>query len=197
MMGMTDTAYWASWFVYYTMINTLISTLAWFCLLFNVINFSNPFYMWLFFWLYGEAVFGQIIFLQSLFSASKYAGIVSTLIYFGSDLFNFAITKNGSGRAGKVAASILPQVASGQTAVVFAEYEGTGVGINWSSAGIVYDDYSFNTGLWMMAASLIVFTALGLYLDAVLPSKYGKRKSPIFCCLPRSYKCGRSGRRRV
>lgn len=40
MMGMTDLAYWASWFVYYTMINTIISTLAWFCLLFNVINFS-------------------------------------------------------------------------------------------------------------------------------------------------------------
>ena len=58
MMGMTDTAYWLSWFVYYTMVNTIISTLAWVCLLYNVINFSSPFYLWLFFWLYGESVFG-------------------------------------------------------------------------------------------------------------------------------------------
>ena len=53
MMGMTDTAYWLSWFVYYTMINTAISTLAWLILLYNVINFSSPFLVWLFFWLYG------------------------------------------------------------------------------------------------------------------------------------------------
>ena len=132
-----------------------------------------------------------------MFSASKYAGIVSTLVYFGSDFFNFAISKNGSSRAAKVLASILPQVASGQTAVVFAEYEGTGVGIDWSTAGVVYQNYSYDTGLWMMAVSLCTFTALGLYLDNVLPSKFGKRKSPIFCLLPRSYKCCRSERRRV
>ena len=197
MMGMNDTAYWLSWFVYYTFVNTIISTLAWIVLLPNVINFSSWAYLWLFFWLYGESVFGQIVFLQSLFSASKYAGIVSTLVYFGSDFFNFAISANGSTRAAKILASILPQVASGQTAVVFAEYEGTGVGIDWSTAGVVYQNYSFDTGLWMMAVSLCVFTALGLYLDAVLPSKYGKRKSPIFCLLPRSYGCCRRKRRTI
>ena len=53
MMGMTDTAYWLSWFAYYTMVNTLISTLAWLILLYNTINFSNMFLVWLFFWLYG------------------------------------------------------------------------------------------------------------------------------------------------
>ena len=197
MMGMTDTAYWLSWFVYYTMVNTIISTLAWACLLYNTINFSSPIYLWLFFWLYGESVFGQIVFLQSLFSASKYAGIVSTLVYFGSDFFNFAISNDGTSRAVKILASILPQVASGQTAVVFAEYEGTGVGIDWSTAGVVYQNYSFDTGLWMMCVSLVAFTMLGLYLDAVLPSKFGKRKSPIFCLLPRSYKCCRRERRRA
>jgi hypothetical protein len=196
MMGMTDTAYWLSWFVYYTLVNTIISTLCWGTLLYNVINFSSPLYMWLFFWLYGEAIFGQIMFLQSLFSASKYSGIVSTLVYFGSDLINFAISGGESTRTMKLLASLLPQVACGQTAVVFAQYEGTGAGINWSSAGVVYDNYSFDSGLWMMALALIVWTIAGLYLDAVLPSKYGKRKSPCFCLLPRSYKCCRGDRRR-
>ena len=137
------------------------------------------------------------MFLQSLFSDAKYSGIVSTLIYFGSDFANFAISGNGSGRAAKVLASILPQVACGQTAVVFAEYEGTGVGIDRSTAGVVYQDYSYDTGLWMMVVGLLVWTAVGLWLDAVLPSKYGKRKSPIYCLLPKSYKCCRTERRRV
>lgn len=57
-MGMTDLPYWMSWFVFYTLINTIVSTLAWVILLPAVINYSQPFYLWIFFWLYGEAVFG-------------------------------------------------------------------------------------------------------------------------------------------
>ena len=195
-MGMTDTAYWLSWFFYYTLINTAISTLAWLILLYNVINFSSPFYIWLFFWLYGQSVFGQIVFLQSLFTNSKYSGIVATLVYFGSDFFNFAISSSDTTRAAKLLASILPQVSLGQISVVFAEYECTGVGIDTSTAAVVYENYSFDTGLGMMLFSLVFFVLFGLYLDNVLPVKYGKRKHPCFCVLPRSYKCCRGEKKR-
>ena len=151
---------------------------------------------WLFFWLYGQAVFGQIVFLQSLFSSSKYSGIVATLVYFGSDFFNFLITDDSTSRLSKILASLLPQVSLGQISVVFAEYECTGVGIDASTAAVVYQNYSFDTGLFMMVVSLILFTVIGLYFDNVLPVKYGTRKSPIFCCLPRSYKCCRGERQR-
>jgi len=36
MMGLTDTPYWLSWFVFYTAQNLLITTLAWVILLINV-----------------------------------------------------------------------------------------------------------------------------------------------------------------
>ena len=62
-MGMTDTPYLMSWFVFYTVINTVVTSLSLFMLLPAVINYSQPMYLWIFFWLYGEAVFGQIIFL--------------------------------------------------------------------------------------------------------------------------------------
>lgn len=62
-MGMTDVPYWLSWFVQYTIINTIVVFLSWGALMINVINFSSPFYIFIFFWLYGEAVFGQILFL--------------------------------------------------------------------------------------------------------------------------------------
>jgi len=61
MMGMSDFSYWLSWFVYYTMLNTVIATVSWAILLINVIKFSNIAYIWIYFWLFGEAVFGQII----------------------------------------------------------------------------------------------------------------------------------------
>jgi len=52
-MGMTDLPYWMSWFVFYSVINTVVSTLCWSILLRQVINYSQSFYIWLFFWLYG------------------------------------------------------------------------------------------------------------------------------------------------
>ena len=52
-MGMTDLPYWISWFVFYTIINTVVSTLCWGILLTNVINYTQSGYIWLFIWLYG------------------------------------------------------------------------------------------------------------------------------------------------
>ena len=83
MMGMSDWPYWLSWFVYYSCINTALTAISWFIIQFNVIGSSNKFLIWLFMWLYGEAIFGQVVFLQSWFSTSKYSGIVASLVYFG------------------------------------------------------------------------------------------------------------------
>ena len=39
-MGMTDLPYWLSWFLFYTLINTAVTTLAWGALMYNVITYS-------------------------------------------------------------------------------------------------------------------------------------------------------------
>ena len=77
---------------------------------------------------------------------------------------------------------------------MFAEYECTGVGIDRSTAAVLYLNYSFDTALWTFILSGVIFFTLGLYLDNTLPVKYGNRKSPIFCCLPKTYKCCRQER---
>jgi hypothetical protein len=82
MMGMSDVAYWFSWFVYYIVYMTVFVVIAWALLLLNVIEYTTPGYILLFFWVYGIAIFGEVIFFQSLFKRSKYAGVGSTAIYF-------------------------------------------------------------------------------------------------------------------
>ena len=52
-MGMTTGSYWLSWFVYYTLINTVMTLLALVVISINVITYSKAVYVWLFFWLYG------------------------------------------------------------------------------------------------------------------------------------------------
>ena len=78
---------------------------------------------------------------------------------------------------------------------MYANYECTGVGLNPSTARVQYNNYSFATALGMMAASAVLFTVMGLYLDKVMPSKYGKRRSPCFCLSPKFYGCCRRQRR--
>ncbi len=127
-----------------------------------------------------------------MFTGSKYAGIVSTIIYFGGVLVNKVILDDDVTRFQKLAASLLPQVALMQGSGVFAAYEGTGVGLNASTASTIYKDYSFNTALVMLLVDFFLYFALGLYLDKVIPSDFGQRLSPCFLCTPSYYRCCRS-----
>jgi hypothetical protein len=112
MMGMTDLPYWMSWFVYYTLLSTVISIIAWATLCINVIRYSNPWWILLFFWLYGQATFGQIIIMQSLFSRSKFSGLVSCIVYFGFILVYIPVKPNNVSFLTKFLTALIPQVAS-------------------------------------------------------------------------------------
>lgn len=64
---MSDASYWASWFLYHTMISTAISCIAYLLAGYGIFTFSSPTLIWAIFWLYGQAIFGLIIFIQSFF----------------------------------------------------------------------------------------------------------------------------------
>jgi ATP-binding cassette, subfamily A (ABC1), member 3 len=63
MMGLVDFSYWASWWVYYFIIVTIISALCILVLSFNVIKYSNRGLIFLFFEIYGISLFGLAVFL--------------------------------------------------------------------------------------------------------------------------------------
>lgn len=130
MMGMTDTPYWLSWFVHYSLLNTIISLIAWAVLTINVIGPSNKLYVLLFIWLYGQAIFGEIIFMQALFKRSKFSGMISAVVYFLLTLANAPVESDIASIRLRSALSLLPQVASQQICVVYAAFESSGVGIH-------------------------------------------------------------------
>jgi hypothetical protein len=55
---------------------------------------------------------------------------VGALIYFGGSLANVPVASVSSSRTAKTIASIIPQVASSQLAVVWANFETSEVGIS-------------------------------------------------------------------
>ena len=169
MMGMSDASYWLSWFVHYTIINTVIATIAWLVLLTNVIQFSRPFYIWIYFWLYGEAVFGQIVLIQSFLSKSKFSGIAATLFYFGCTFFAWPTESDSASHSLKATLGILPQVTVYEMARVWSIFETNGVGITKFTASEVIYGFSFNEGLILLIGGFFLWLLVGLYLDQVLP----------------------------
>lgn len=191
-MGMTDTPYWMSWFVYYTLINTIMSLIAWLVLCINVIGPSDKFFVFLFIWLYGQAVFGEIIFMQSLFKRSKFSGMIAAVVYFILVLANTPLEADTVGKPARFVGSMLPQVASQQICVVYAAFESSGVGINSSTIGEFYKNYSFAEGLICLAISVPLWAGLGIYLDKVLPREFGTSEKWYFPFQPSFWGCCRS-----
>jgi ATP-binding cassette subfamily A (ABC1) protein 3 len=112
MMGMTDFPYWLSWFIYYTIINTVLSLVAWGVLCINVIGQSNVFYVFIWIWLYGESIFGQIIFMQALFQRAKFSGLIAAVVYFTLVLANIPVQSTSTQKLPRFILSLIPQVAS-------------------------------------------------------------------------------------
>lgn len=88
MMGLSDFSYWLSWFTYYFIVVTSISILCVIVLAINVIRYSNMFYVFLFFWLFGVSLFGFVLIFQSFFNKARTGAITGTLFYFGTSFID-------------------------------------------------------------------------------------------------------------
>ena len=108
MMGMSDLPYWLSWWVYYTCVNAVIATVCWAVLCINVLRSGSVGFIWVWFFLYGEAVFGVIVFIQSMFGKSKFAGIIASLIYFIGSFADYPVIGSYSPAVLKRYLSLIP-----------------------------------------------------------------------------------------
>lgn len=73
------------------------------------------------------------------------------------------------------------------------DLSGTGVnfGNMWSGPGM-----PFGGSLIMMALDIVIYGFLAYYLDSVIPSEHGIKRSPLFCFTP-SFWCARKPVNRV
>jgi hypothetical protein len=67
-MGMSDMPYWGSWLAYHGIISMAVSVEVMWVAGFYVFSLSSVTVVWLMFFLYGLAIFGLILTLQSMFS---------------------------------------------------------------------------------------------------------------------------------
>lgn len=149
--------------------------------------------MFLFFWLYGISLFGFIVFMQAFFSQSRVGAITTTFVYFASSFIDAMIADPVVGETTKVGLSFFPTIAVSRGANNLGVLEESTIGLNFANYNDLIDNFRFNSALIMMVVSFFCFTIMGLYLDNVLPSKYGVRK-PINFFLTKRYWFGEQRR---
>jgi ATP-binding cassette subfamily A (ABC1) protein 3 len=81
MMGLNEFAYWCSWLLNYIIINLIIASLCTIVLFSTIFKHSSWILVWLFFFLYGLALFGFIVVVQSFFHNTNYSSIFTLVLY--------------------------------------------------------------------------------------------------------------------
>ena len=123
MMGLADFPYWASWYTYYTIINTSIAILTWIIMVFGIISKSDSWIVFCTVWFYGQSLFGLILITQSLFTKARAAAITSSIVYFGSSMFQYFVSDQNTKFNDRLWASLSPPVCMIQTVGVLAKFE--------------------------------------------------------------------------
>ncbi|KAF6775082.1 hypothetical protein AHF37_05033 [Paragonimus kellicotti] len=197
MLGMSNGIYWCSWLTAYLSLFAILNALLTALLCLNcskngpILAASNPLliYMLLMLYAFSLLTFGFAI---STFFDSPHTGMaigcaILILIFLPYALLDEHYMELNL--ATKLLSSCLPSVGMGFVCMLIGQFEGTGLGVQFSSLASPAnpgDNLSLNT-LWIVF--LIegkLFMLFTLYVDAVRPGKYGVPKPWHF---PFTYFC--------
>lgn len=137
-MGMSDTAYYLSWFSYFAIQVTIITIIGILMLKGAIFPNSDGFLIFLFMWVFGISLFGFCILVMPFFSKAKSASIFSSMLYFGSNFLVEVVRDPSYSQDMKVFASIFPTVGIELGAISMGVFENAGIGLHWDNYGKVY-----------------------------------------------------------
>ena len=109
-MGIKESSYWLSWFLYYVIGMTLVTIIMALLLTYYVYKFTELVYIFAVLWLYGLSLFGYVAFIQSLFTNPTLASIVGSFIFFFSSFVDLVVGDPFLDEHYKLLASIMPPV---------------------------------------------------------------------------------------
>ncbi|RHZ08100.1 hypothetical protein DYB26_013866, partial [Aphanomyces astaci] len=176
-LGVRDAAIVLSWYITYLLIFVVSSVLA---ALAGTQLFPNTSFGYLFilFFLYSTSIFAYGFLVSCIFSNSKTAGTAGNVFYFIlAFLGNFA---TNSLEPVKMLFSLLSPVAFTFCIGTLANVEGVSTGLTAANANVPYGNFRFQGGLGMLVLDTLLYTALGLYLQEVLPQDYGTPRKWYF-----------------
>ena len=181
-MGISESSYWLSWFIYYLIGITFVTVALAAMLTYGVFKYSAFGPILAILWLYGLSLFGYIVFVQAFFSKPTLASIVGSLLFFMSSFVDQIINDPYMDEHYKLLGSIMPSVAIQRCFYCVSEFERQREGLTWDTLSTQVLNYRIEYALIMMAFFFIYFTAIGIYFTQVLPGTAGGfREHFLFC----------------
>ncbi|KAH9296106.1 hypothetical protein KI387_039694, partial [Taxus chinensis] len=152
------------------------------CTMNSIFQYSDKSVVFTYFFVFGLSAITLSFLITTFFSRAKTAVAVGTLSFLGAYFPYYTVIDATVPMAVKVAASLLSPTAFALGTVNFADYERAHVGLRWSNIWKASSGVNFLVCLLMMVFDAIVYCAIGLYLDKVLPQEYGVQLPWNFFC---------------
>lgn len=110
-MGLKDSPYWLSWFIYYFGVSTAIAIICAFIFVLFIFTNSSFVFLFLFVWLYGMSIFSYSMLICSFLQRPRVACILATLIHFITYFAVVPISDYGISTGVKTVFSFVPNIA--------------------------------------------------------------------------------------
>lgn len=189
MMGMSDSAYFVSWLVFFLIQVAWVTIVCTLILSIFVAKQSTFLIIFLFIFLYGMSLFGYITAFVALFKNVKTASAATIILHLATFYVKYAVPRS-AGITTKILVSILPNLNLSFGSDVYWSLDLNG-GAKFNNLGTTYLNYSMVWYMVMGVFNFFFWLGIGLYLTYTLPTEFGIRKGPCFCFSPSTY-CRRS-----
>ncbi|XP_050501513.1 cholesterol transporter ABCA5-like isoform X2 [Diabrotica virgifera virgifera] len=187
LMGLMDKVFWLSWLIIYACFVILLATI---CVLllfaFKVFVHVNLLLIFILMVLYGISLIMFAFMLTPFFDKARTAGVLSSFILVLIIVLYF-VEQIVSGKHPQYlwALSLLSPAgfASALDKVAISDIQGKGLDFSnmWDNHG---SGVPFGGSLVMIMVDIVLYAIIGWYLDNVIPSSYGVKRSPIFFLMP-------------
>uniref|UniRef100_A0A7N0VB22 ABC transporter domain-containing protein n=1 Tax=Kalanchoe fedtschenkoi TaxID=63787 RepID=A0A7N0VB22_KALFE len=175
MMGLKDEVFHISWLITYTLQFAISSAIITVCAMSTLFKYSDKSLVFTYFFVFGISAIMLSFLISTFFSRAKTAVAVGTLSFLGAFFPYYTVNDPAVSMIFKIIASLLSPTAFALGSINFADYEHAHVGLRWSNIWRASSGVNFLLCLLLMAFDALLYCALGLYCDKVLPRENGAR----------------------
>ncbi|XP_047311317.1 ABC transporter A family member 1 [Impatiens glandulifera] len=180
MMGLKDEIFYLSWFITYALQFAISSGIITICTMTTLFQYSDKSLVFVYFFIFGLSAIMLAFLISTCFTRSKTAVAVGTLSFLGAYFPYYTVNDQGGPMSLKITASLLSPTAFALGSINFADYERAHVGLRWSNMWQSSSGVNFLVCLLMMVLDTLLYCAIGLYLDKVLPRENGAQRRWYF-----------------
>ena len=178
-MGLGSGSFYASWLITYVTEQFVCSLVIAVLCKATMLKKSDFFLVFFLFFLFGISAVCLSGLMATFFSRSRTAALLAPAVFFITAIPSFALPVDSPASV-TIPLALLSPTAFGQAARLVFRYE-IASGAGPAEFGAKQDVPNIGTMFLMLIIDIVLYVALLLYLDKVLPSEWGTRLHPLFC----------------